>query len=84
MQDLDISLYEWVVVFFLNEIESGVIRGSRFELSFHVGCPFLCLFGEWIWQRQRQGDGWKSILLLKLKNCVLSEASVYSGGVERC
>ena len=39
MQDFDIFINERAVVFFLTEIESGVIRGSYFAWSFHVGCP---------------------------------------------
>ena len=45
LQDLDISLDEWAIIFFLTEIELCVIRGSHFVWSFHRGFPsFLILF----------------------------------------
>ena len=37
MQDLDISVDEWAVVFFLTEIELNLIRGSHFWWSFQDG-----------------------------------------------
>jgi hypothetical protein len=51
LQNLDISINEWAVVFFLTEVECSVIWGSHFGWSFHVGCPFSCLFAE-------DGYGW--------------------------
>ena len=51
LQDLDISLYEWAVVFFLAKIESRVIWRSHFWWSFHGGCPSFLVFvremGRW-------------------------------------
>ena len=48
LQNLDISFYEWAIIFFLAKIYPCVIWGSHFGWSFHSGCPsFLILFGGW-------------------------------------
>jgi hypothetical protein len=65
LQNLDISLYEWAVIFFLTEIESCVIGCSHFGWSFHGGCPSFLVFVRGIW-----AEGWdliKSILLFKIE-----------------
>jgi len=43
LQNPDISIDEWAVIFFLTEIESGKILCSKLGWSFHGGCPFWCL-----------------------------------------
>ena len=40
LQNLDISLNEWTIIFFLAKIDPCVIGGSHFGWSFHRGCPF--------------------------------------------
>ena len=78
MQDLDISIDEWAVVFFLSEIESGVIWCSKLWWSFHGGYPFWCLFGGWV-----EGGCLESISLLKIENRVLKEAGDCSDELDR-
>jgi hypothetical protein len=52
LQDLDISINEWAVVFFLVENEAGVIGDFHFWLSFHGGCTsFLVFVREMGWRR---------------------------------
>jgi hypothetical protein len=73
LQDLNISINEWAVVFFLAEIESGVIGRSHFGRSFHRGCPFWCLFEGW----DEGGSCLKLISNLKFGKWDVSEAGVY-------
>ena len=48
LQNLEISIDEWAIIFILVQIELRVIWGSNFGWSFHSGCPsFLILFGGW-------------------------------------
>jgi hypothetical protein len=46
LQDLDISINEWAVIFCLPENESGVIWCSHFGFTFHGGCPFYFCSGD--------------------------------------
>ena len=44
LQNLNISLNEWAIIFFLSKIKSCVIWCSHFGWSFHSGVSFLILF----------------------------------------
>ena len=78
LQDLDISINEWAVVFFLNEIEAGVIRGSHFGWSFHGGCPFWCLFAG----IDRLGAGRMGLAEIDFAFEIEKSCSIRSGQIE--
>jgi hypothetical protein len=44
LQNLDISLNEWAIIFFLAKIDPCVIGGSHFDWSFHKEVSFFILF----------------------------------------
>ena len=71
LQNLDISLDEGAVIFFLTKIALCVISCSHFTWSFHGGCPSFLVFVRGMRDR---GDRLKSVLLFKIENLVLKEA----------
>ena len=74
LQDLDISIDEWAVIFFLSEIKAGMIWRPHFGWSFHGWCPFL-VFVRGIW------EGWIVKIDFESENGKMG--SIRSGGVLR-